>query len=48
MSVWDYFEDINVITIENSKRLPKLIENLKKSYFDMDKVNILVEKRNFW
>lgn len=48
MSVWDYFEDINVITIENSKRLPKLIENLKQSYFDMDKVNILVEKKKFF
>ena len=47
MSIWDYFEDINVITIKNSKRLPKLIENLKKSYFDMNKVKILFEEKDF-
>ena len=47
MNLWDYFEDINIITLENSKRLPKLLHNLKKSYFDLDKVNILIEKKKF-
>lgn len=48
MSIWDYFEDINIITLKKSKRLPSLIENLKNSYFDLTKVNVNVKPKKFF
>ena len=44
-SLWNFFDSIEVITTHNSKRLPDLLDNLKKSYFDIDKVNINKSER---
>ncbi len=44
-NLWNFFDSIEVITTNDSKRLPDLLDNLKKSYFDLDKVIINKSER---
>jgi hypothetical protein len=39
-NLWNYFDSIEVITTNKSDRLPDLLDNLKKSYFNLDNIRI--------